>query len=357
MKALINELQYILQDYQQGSPRAMTPGRIEKWIDQFDEDDRKFILTELVPILKERYVSKENIKTFIKSIIGDLQKNYKYKTPQEFLLDVVFLDLQEKGKSQGAMLELLDEILRVEFGVKLKDCGSANQKYHIYLDDILCTGNTFFNDIQQWAGTGEGSNEERVRKGQIELIACFVFIHSANYHKVKSRFKREISTGFASRFELWYHKEIDNSDNPGSSYGTLMPVAEDQSEEVEQYQEKIIAEVEAYTKGKYQTKENFYRDNKRPKLETLFSSAENRIRFENILLEKGIDMLSKANRQKENIRALGYDLRSHKTFGFGTICFTWRNVPNNTPLVFWYSGGGFYPLFEKNKAMLIFDFL
>lgn len=358
MKKLISEIHEILQDYQQGSDYEVTPERIEKWINQFDEDDRKFILKELAPILKERYISKADIKVFLKAVIVKLQANYKYKTPKAFLQDTVFLDLQDKGKSQGAMLELLDEILQAEFGIKLEDCGSAKQKYHIYLDDILCTGNTFFNDIKEWAGSGEGSNEERVRKGQIELIACFAFIHSSNHYKVRSRFKREVSAGFANRYDMWRHTEIDNNQTPTSSYGTLMPVAEDQSEEVTEYQEKIIAEVDKYTaKGKYTAKESFYRDDKRPKEEILFSSAKNRIRFENILLAKGIEILSKANSQKSNIRALGYELPSHKTFGFGTICFTWRNVPNNTPLVFWYAGGGFFPLFEKNKAVLIFDFL
>ena len=81
MKKLIAEIHEILKDYQEGTAYAVTPERIEKWINQFGEDDRKFILKELAPILKGRYVSKENIKEFIKSIIGDLQKNYKYKTP------------------------------------------------------------------------------------------------------------------------------------------------------------------------------------------------------------------------------------------------------------------------------------
>lgn len=33
------------------------------------------------------------------------------------------------------------------------------------------------------------------------------------------------------------------------------------------------------------------------------------------------------------------------------LCFTWRNVPNNTPLVFWNPGGGFHPLFKVKRGL------
>ena len=71
--------------------------------------------------------------------------------------------------------------------------------------------------------------------------------------------------------------------------------------------------------------------------------------MENAFLLKGIQILDNANSQIPNIRALGYSLPSSKNFGFGALCFTWRNVPNNAPLVFWYSGGGFTPLFKVTR--------
>ena len=76
-------------------------------------------------------------------------------------------------------------------------------------------------------------------------------------------------------------------------------------------------------------------------------------RLERIFLEKGIEILDNTeSKAKQQMRALGYSLPSYKDFGFGALCFTWRNVPNNTPLVFWYAGGGFYPLFEKHTVEL-----
>jgi hypothetical protein len=49
---------------------------------------------------------------------------------------------------------------------------------------------------------------------------------------------------------------------------------------------------------------------------------------------------------------LGFSLPAYKDFGFGTLCFTWRNIANNTPLVFWYKNKDFMPLFEKNQTSI-----
>ncbi len=87
-----------------------------------------------------------------------------------------------------------------------------------------------------------------------------------------------------------------------------------------------------------------------PHIEEFFTSIANRKRLEDIFLHRGITILNSANVSKPNIRALGYSLPTHKNFGFGALCFTWRNVANNCPIVFWYSGGGFIPLFVKHQT-------
>lgn len=81
-----------------------------------------------------------------------------------------------------------------------------------------------------------------------------------------------------------------------------------------------------------------YREDNQPINETFFSSPENRIKYENIILEKGIELIEKIEQPKEitNIRPLGFVYPNYKTFGLGTHFFTWRNIPNNTPLVFWW---------------------
>ena len=106
--------------------------------------------------------------------------------------------------------------------------------------------------------------------------------------------------------------------------------------------------------------DEFYRPANTPDNEEFFTSPENRKVIENVFLHKGIQILDNANSQIPNIRTLGYSLPSLKDFGFGALCFTWRNVPNNAPLVFWYSGGGFTPLFNvvrRNNAAMDFNII
>ena len=46
-------------------------------------------------------------------------------------------------------------------------------------------------------------------------------------------------------------------------------------------------------------------------------------------------------------KPLGYGLYTDMSFGFGTFIFTWRNVPFNVPLIFWYPHHDWTPLFVR----------
>ena len=135
-----------------------------------------------------------------------------------------------------------------------------------------------------------------------------------------------------------------------SNLQILKPLENQNNNKVTNYKNKINEKVENYISNRFFSREDYYRTNDIPQNEEFFTTPENRIRYENIILLKGIEILENSVTSKPNIRALGYSLPSIKDFGFGTLCFTWRNVPNNTPLVFWYSHGGFTPLFPKRDS-------
>lgn len=139
---------------------------------------------------------------------------------------------------------------------------------------------------------------------------------------------------------LWIEKEI------------ILPIEENQPQIIIDFQTKVIKQAdEKANKGSYKAYQPaFYRNPDLSSREDFFTSPENRIRFENILLKKGVEILNDSNVRISNIRPLGYSLPSYKDFGFGTLCFTWRNIPNNTPLVFWYLSSKFIPLFEKKQT-------
>lgn len=358
MDKLIDEIFEIIKDYRsdEALPNVgMTKSRIKRWIEQFEPGDQEFILTEVKNIFSKRYLSKESVKVFLKGLIEILVKDLKYTTTSEFLQHAVFLDLQPEGKSQKKMLKLLKELLKAEYNVDIENCGKKLQKHYVYIDDLLCTGNTLFRDIKQWSGeiySDKKTNLDRIKDGSIDLIFAFVFKHEKNYRKKKAEFKYKIDPALENNHSLYRSICIDNTLNAGSKLDFLFPLEQEQPPEVIKYHDAIVSEVDKYAKDKNygRSLSEFYRTAGTPEKEVLFSSRETRQRFENIMLLKGIEILGKAHTSVKNIRALGFSLPSQKDFGFGTLCFTWRNIANNTPLVFWYSGGQFFPLFVKNQT-------
>jgi hypothetical protein len=269
----------------------------------------------------------------------------------------VFLDLQPKGKSQKVMLKLLAELLVENYEFNIKDCGTEQKKHFVYIDDILCTGNTLIQDIKEWSGKEYASgktNLDAIKGKTAELIFAYIFIHEKNYQKKKAEMRHKIDTVISTNHRMYRLMEVENNEgNISSSLDFVFPL-ETEEEQIIGYKEKIIVEVDEHTERyKSTSPEEFFRMEGRPGEEKLFTSPENRDRFEAILLKKGIYILNRSNTKIKNMRALGFSLPSQKNFGFGTLCFTWRNIANNTPLVFWYAGGGFYPLFVKNQTNVL----
>jgi hypothetical protein len=356
MDELIMEVYELIKDYRSDENIAgvqMSENRIRRWINQFNETDRVFLLTELKNILEKRYCTKQEVKDFLKEAVEVVAKEYKYSNVSEFLFETVFLELQRHNKSQPILLKLMKEVLSEQFDFNLDSCGTSQKKNYLYLDDVLCTGNTLFQDIKSWVaevGDNEETNLTNLQSGKIRLIMVYLFIHNKNYYKKVKQFQFQIAKNFDSCYVLF--RKFDIGNDITSKLEVVMPSDENQPDEVKEYQLHIEGKVNTYCEGKKISKPNneFYRPSKQPENEEFYTSAINRKRFEDILLKKGINILNAAATNIPNLRALGYSLPSLKNFGFGALCFTWRNIPNNCPIVFWYSGGGFFPLFVKHAT-------
>ena len=358
MEQLIQKIYSTLQDYRADEKQPtlrISPERIKLWVNQFNENDRMFILSELSCILQKRYCSKDRAREFVLQFIEKMTNDLKYPNVQSFLHNAVFLDLQPIGKSQKKILELINELIQKNYGMSLLDCGSIAPKHFIYVDDILCTGNTLFQDIKEWAESSYVTNKthlQAIENNEVDVTFVYLFLHIKNYRKKKAEFKNKLSAVIANKHRKYCLYEVDNSSDYYAVLDFVFPIDEVLSQIILDYKDKIIEEVDAYTISKAWKKveNDFFRTKGKPKKEVLFSSPENRIRFETIMLLKGIEILNNANTKLKTIRALGYSLPSQKNFGFGALYFTWRNVANNTPLVFWYRSSNFMPLFEKNQT-------
>lgn len=324
MEDLALHLYEIIKDYRIDDGFQMTPDRVLTWANQFKPSDRRFVLEELTGILEKKYLSKKSIVRLLNESIKYFVKKYNYNSPLSFLEHTVFLDLQEKGKSQKELLSLLDEILKAEYDIDLSFCGSKSVENYIYLDDILCTGNTVYFDLHNWLDHEEkGINQlEKLIKSKFNVILMYIFMHDLNLRKLEWRFKYSHPK---FEFQAIRGMLIENDyEKVDSKLDFVFPVCESQPPIVLEYFNRLET-----------SKYGVFRQNGKPSKEKFFSSPQNRIRFENILLIKGLEILNSVTVQKENIRPLGYTLPSHKNFGFGTLCFTWRNVPI---IRHWYSG-------------------
>lgn len=356
-KEIIENIHSIIKGYrfeEHNSLVRIKPIHIEHWIKQFEPKVRRPILLEIEKILNERYISRRRAKKILYDRILEMTKYFEFKNPRIFLKNSQFLNLQEPGKSQSDMLIILNEVLISKFKLTLDDCGSKSKNYSIYIDDVLCTGNTLVRDLKRWTSqpfNSRNSNLNAINKGMTTLVCCYIFIHTSNYTKKYYDMRHNISRAIADGHHMFYEIEVDNEIKSASRYECLLPIKIIASREIKKYQKRINKEVDSYLEDKsfQNVTEHFYRHEKRPTNETFFSNSKRRNLVENAFLLKGIEILSTANTKKENVRALGYALPSVRSFGFGTLCFTWRNVPNNTPLVFWYSVGSFRPLFKRNS--------
>ena len=355
MNELIQSIYEIVEDYradENSTNGRITEDEIHNWIKQFEEQDQLIILQELQQIFKKRYCSKNEMKQFLNSIVEQLTKDFEFNSPVEFLKNAIFLDLQADGKSQKIMLQLFDDFIDETYGMTIADCGTNSKKYSVYIDDILCTGNTLFHNINKWSQCefSDGkTNKQAISDNSTILVFVYMFIHIKNYLKKKTELRRKISQDTASKHIMYRGLEIHN--NPDSTQDIIWPLDVNQPEFVHAYKDTITVKVDEYTQQwKYVAADEFYRMNGTPTNETFFTSSENRSIVESAFLKKGIEILSTVTVQVPNMRALGFSLPSHKNFGFGTLCFTWRNIPNNTPLVFWYAGKGFTPLFKVKRG-------
>lgn len=358
MESLIEAVYEIIKDYRE-EDKMMSHSRIETWINQFDPDDRAFVLEEMVHILKQRYISKTEAQRLIKETIEFLAHNFNYATPRAFLSDSVFIDHQPTGKSQKILLTFLAEIISKQFSIELGECNSLKPKFYIYFDDILCTGDTLVKGLTMNTNESKGwfyqidksgkTNFEVFTENKAKLVLAYFSIHKLNIKKALSRIyyglgKKNVDTIYAWEAKYAIENDIDKVD---SKLNFLFPNESVKDELVIACQHQIEAKIK---NGGYHENDHIrYREINKPHNESFFSSAPNRDRFEKIILNKCIEIYNSSDHLTQELRPkpLGYGLYTDLSLGFGALIFTWRNVPFNTPLVFWYRSQHWTSLFER----------
>ena len=328
----------------------VSPEKILEWVRQFDVKYRRAILVEMENVFRKRYFSINRAKRSLHKAIKVIAKNKGFKNPRNFLKHTQVLRLQGRNKSQSHILDLLDDVLLTKFNISINNCGSESRQFSLYVDDMLCTGTTLMNDINGWLSTkynNRTTNLKAVVRGSTELICFYLFAHTRNYNRKIGSLRHNYSYKFTRNISFYSQVWIENENGFSSNVDFLFPI-KTTNKTILKYKDSINNDVDDYVSNKgYEPLEKFFRSIRSPRQELFFTNSKRREKVEEAFLLKGIEILKSVNVTKRNIRSLGFALPSERNFGFGTLCFTWRNVSNNLPLVFWYSASNFKPLFER----------
>lgn len=354
MEDLIEKVCEIIVDYRKDDigflyRQKMDIPHVKRWVDQFNEADRNFLLSELLHLLPNSYLTKENTLEILGIEFETLRKNFGYESVNDFLFETKFLDCQESGKSQKVFLQFIDDILQREYDIKLEECGKGQIKHWIYFDDVLASGGTFRNDISIEI---ENYGIDKFKKSGIVVIASFIILHNWAVNNVSYILNQNYALEQYKSLKFYRVSEIDN--NPRINYYNQNPRFNHIFPKKNKLGEEVLEFIENTTERQHDLRnsEFAFRNENYPQKEEFFSSPENRDRYEQILLEKGFEIIQSIdNLTAKSLRPLGMTLPSNKTLGTGSHFFTWRNVSNTCPLVFWWGTNDWYPLFPvKNRG-------
>jgi hypothetical protein len=299
-------------DYRIGEIGLIDRQRVSVWLNQFDQADQPTILREAERLLGKTYFSRKAAKNFIDKLA--INEKLTGGGPKSFWSDVGFLRLQTASRSQADMLDLLEEVLNEKFSIKADHHESKNGSF-VYLDDVVFSGNQIRNDLARWVG------ENDIRDSTVHIITMAIYRNGEHYAK------NELLKIFAPRnikIKIWSSFRLENRLYHAKEAQVFWPTQLPDEPFVNQWRATFEAGQKYFSPrapgGTAST--------------TLFSSEKSREVIEQAFLKKGAYIYSLPQNPQQSMRPLGYSRL--RTPGFGSTVITFRNCPNNAPLVLWW---------------------
>jgi hypothetical protein len=323
-QALCASIADTIKDYRQGEIPQPSAVHVAKWVGQFDPAQQLPILTEMDGLLKRTYLNKVTVETFLKCLVSN--PKLAGANPKQFWQSANFLDIQDGGRSQTEMLQMFSQQLQATLGITVAQCGSPTGPY-VYLDDISFTGNRVRNDINTWL------------KGKAPLTSTLHVIVAASHcggewYAENSIKKTATSQEKALALHWWPARKLEDRKKYANTSDVFRPSSLPADAATSAY-------VKALTDAGYPLA---LRDAGKMGTCKVWPAEPGRHLLEQQFWLKGLQIRSICPNLKETHRPLGYS--ALKTLGFGSTMVTFRNCPNNCPLVFW-AGDPWYPLFPR----------
>jgi hypothetical protein len=311
----------MISDYREGEIPTPDAAHVDRWVNQFPAAARDPIITELLHVFRWTYFSRAKVQTFIDSIVTNAK--FAGPNPCEFWQGVSVLNLQTAGNSQKDMLSLLGDSLQRQCGLAIGLCGVSPHTY-LYLDDAVFSGGRVRSDVIKWI--------KEAAPAKAKLVVLVIGLHKGG-EWYSTKMVRETARGVGKTIDLnwWRVALLEDRKSEINDSDVLRPTA-------------IPADpaTQAYVAGL----------NQAPILRTVggksplgvFSSEAGRHLLEQEFLTAGVGVRNACSHFDKYMRPLGRMM--FESLGFGSTIVTYRNYPNNAPLVFW-AGHPWYPLFPR----------
>jgi hypothetical protein len=305
---------------------------VKRWIDQFSLDERSIVLQETNRILKKNFITKKLFDEFIESAISS-SKIYG-KNKDEFWKNVSILEIQKNGDSQKELNELFCEQLNKEYKV-LTPINKVSNDF-IYLDDFIFSGNRLYSDLASWL------RDEAPTKCSITIITIGWYVYGQ--YNTENRLKKllqSIDKNIVIKFRSLKSHRFENRLSGINRSEVFWPTSCITD----------VVEIKNYLEDKEFTPK-FRVPNG---IKNRVFSRSRREEYEKIILKYGIKILSFPRKTNKMVKPLGYHFFNE--IGFGSTMFSFRNCPNNNPLVFWWGDPNapashpfrkWYPLMQRN---------
>ena len=319
--ALLQSIATTIADFRAGEITQPDAAHVEKWIQQFPVGVQDPILEEVDHVFKKAYWSRSRVE----KLLGGLATNSKLtgSNPSSFWTSTGLLNIQGGGTSQHEMLKTFDTVLQKQLSIDITQCKATSNTF-IYLDDGIFTGTRALQDLTNWLPSAP-------QTGTVHIISIALYT-GGEWHLKKDFGAEAAAAGKNISLNFWrcikleggLKKYLNNSD-------ILLPTVLPSDTNVQTYAKQLKYPV-TLRQGNNIGPAN------------LFSSHNGRLLLEQEFLKKGVYIRQICPNLRLTSRPLGYTRL--ETLGFGNLVTTFRNCPNNCPLVFWV-GEPWYPLLPR----------
>lgn len=323
MREKLEALAALIADYREGEIARPDVDHVERWIRQFDVDEREPMLDEILHVWPAFYLRRPGFEKFLQRKL--LDSTLVGGDPAAFWARASVLDIQLRGGSQRAMREVLRPLLHQATGLSLDACGGGDR--FIYFDDILFTGDRIERDLAAWLP----------KAPSIAHVDIVVFAaHAYGRYQLEEKLKVLGQTvGKTISFVLRPKHVLENRRARRDDAQVLWPVS-------------LPVEAERFAAGA-----TGFVPRSPGRGSKLFPSELRRNLVEQALLKAGLKIVGFSRDPAPMVRPLGYGPFG---VGFGSLLLTYRNCPNNAPLALWWGDatkpsshplGKWYPLVPR----------